>query len=134
MPLRSILLRESRNFILKTYIYPREGGKGFGWRGRGNRRRGTSETGLELLAGVSDIFHAGMFLSECTGTSGTIFECQPSLVWIISISRFKSGSIVSYRAAPSKVSLARPLDRQIFLLTAINSSCAQLNTSLTADF
>lgn len=99
LPLRSILLRESRNFILKTYIYPEGDGEGFG-KGA-NRRRGTSETGLELLAGVSDIFHAGMFLSECTGTSGTIFECQPSLVWIISISRFKSGSIVSRRAGQS---------------------------------
>lgn len=62
--------------------------------GRVNHRRRMSETGLELLAGVSDIFHVGMFLFECTGTSGTIFEYQSSFVWIISISRFKNGNIV----------------------------------------
>ena len=62
-----------------TYIWGR-GGRDTHTRatGRANHRHGTSETGLELLAGVSDIFHVGMFLSECTGTSGTIFECQPS--------------------------------------------------------
>jgi hypothetical protein len=42
-----------------------------------------------------------MFLSECTGTSGTIFECRPSLVWIISISRFGGRTIVR-GAAPGK--------------------------------
>lgn len=98
------------------------GGRGEG-EGGANHRHRTFETGLELLAGVSDIFHAGMFLSECTGTLGTIFECQPFLVWIISISRFKSSSIVQYRAGQSRQVYSTV---QIFLLIAINSSYAKL--------
>lgn len=100
LPLRSILPRESRNFILKTYIYIYISRGGMeGDLGRGPiAGAGRLKPDWNFSLGVSDIFHAGMFLSECTGTSGTIFECQPSLVWIISISRFKSGSIVSRRA------------------------------------
>lgn len=127
LPLFPFSSRKSRNFILKTYIYTyisRCGRDGYPITGAGRLK-----PDWELLAGVSDIFHAGMFLSECTGTSDTIFECQSSLMWIISISRFRRAlrarqSIAGTFVRPANIFFLQRLSR---IYTRINSSGRETN-------